>query len=186
MTARQYKKSIESGQVQLSKAQQFCYYGAVIFFISMPITVIIYHLILFINHDEQNYHIQELLIVIIPIILALVLYNIQKSRLKFLILNPGLGHEEIWLVIHKIREDFKWTTVEESDNIFIAKTFPSFLANTWGSQMTILLNDNEMYINSISDPNNRPNIFAGPENKRKVQAVLDYLQEVKKDSKTSH
>ena len=109
MTQDQYIKSIDSGELLLIGFwQKLSYFGLVIFLFAMPIIVLIWHIIDYLQGNSTPFVGEEIWIIVIPTILGFLAYRFQKSRLKFQIIKTSLTSEQLTRIIHEVAKELKW------------------------------------------------------------------------------
>ncbi|MNE69185.1 hypothetical protein D3C80_1648940 [compost metagenome] len=113
---------------------------------------------------------------IISILLGLLFYKLQLDKLNFKELHTTLSRQQLAVIIEKIGIELKWHPIEMSDDIFIAKTYPSFFSGSWGEQITIMFDTNRVLVNSICDPDKRSSITSMGRNKKNVNRLIQEIE----------
>lgn len=175
MTSQQIKRSIETGELQLSSGQKFTHYSIVFFFTLIPlvwIAMIVYNYII-----GKAPFFDEILMyfMTIPIILVLLFYIIQKRKLKFTIIETTLTRDELNSIIANVAQRLEWMTFNNNKSFYIAKTYPGFLSGSWGEQITILFDKNKLLINSICDPD-KISIVSMGRNRTHVTTLIEEIK----------
>jgi len=175
MTQEQYDKSIETGYLQLRLWDKVTHFSIVGFLFFIPVLFLVFHLVGYLRGNPAGFAGGELSILIVPIFLGGLFYWLQKSRLKFKVLNTTLKHEEIVDLIKQLCKEWNWTPYLNNHNIFIAKTKPGALSGSWGEQVTILFNGNTILVNSICDPGEKQSLVSMGHNRENEQAITDLV-----------
>lgn len=173
ITLEQYQKSIETGELQLSLWHKLSHFGFICFllfisFVMMSIGVFFYF------KDGRNPFVPAMIYVVTgPVLLCIPFYILLKNRLKFKILHSKLGHDQLITELKKLCKEEGWFIAYNKGNTFIAKTKASL--TSWGERVTILFNGDEIYVNSISDPSDRPSLIAIGPNRHNLKVVTDLI-----------
>jgi hypothetical protein len=122
----------------------------------------------------------KILFMVIPIILGLLFYRLQRNRLKFKSISTQLTREELDSVVEKVANELKWIPYVMDKKVIIAKTHPSFFSGSWGEQITILFDKNRVLVNSICDPDKRSSVVSMGRNKQNMSRLIE---EIKKASR---
>jgi hypothetical protein len=104
--------------------------------------------------------------------LSLLIYLLQKRRLKFKIITTTLSHPEILKIIGQVSKDLDWIPDTHSANTYIATTNPGFFSGSWGEQITILFDGNQIFINSVCNPEDRPSLVSFGRNRNNMKTLL--------------
>ena len=179
MTNEQIKYSIETCKMKLGKWDKFNHYGIVGFLFIIPSTLIFFHLKDYFQGTTRPLREGEIWFFIIPSILGLLFYRLQKNRLKFKSIETNLTREELDPIIEKVANELEWTPYLTNKKIIIAKTHPSFFSGSWGEQITILFDKNRILVNSICDPDKRSSVVSMGRNKKNMNRLIE---EIKKAS----
>ena len=179
MTNEQIKYSIETGEMKLGNWEKFTHYAIVGFLLIIPTMLIFFHLKDYFQGTSRPFREGEIWFMIIPSILGLLFYRLQKKRLKFKHIDTKLTREEIEPIIEKVANELEWIPFVKNKKIIIAKTFPSFFSGSWGEQITILFDENRILVNSICDPKQRSSVVSMGRNKKNMKRLIE---EIKKAS----
>lgn len=179
MTNDQIQYSIETGELKLGNWDKFTHYGIVGFLFIIPAMFIFFHTKDYFQGISRPFREGEIWFMIIPSILGLLFYRLQKNRLKFKQIETKLTREEIDQIIEKIANELEWITFVKNKKIIISKTFPGFFSGSWGEQITILFDKNRILVNSICDPDKRSSVVSMGRNKKNMNRLIE---EIKKAS----
>lgn len=172
-----FKEMINSKRLKISFWEYFSHYFFALFFL-FPLLLT---LIDFIKYLFDNYNgvrsMDELITSNYPlVIIALIIFGIQYSRLKFSVFETTLSPREVSLICEKIANANNWEINKNTNEIFQASVknfFPSWMFI--GERVTVLSNEKKVYINSICDPSERPNIISFGQNKKHKQILVKNL-----------
>jgi len=171
-----YLKSLQTNELQLSLWNKISHYGIVLFLLFVSATLPIIHLVKYFQGDGPSFMSGEIWIIIIPFILSLLFYWLQKSRLKFEIVDTRLTHAELINLINTAGKKLEWSMVTSSEKAFIAKTNPSFFSGSWGEQITILFDKHRVLINSICDLDKRSSVVSFGRNRKNVDTLKESIE----------
>src|SRR5690606_24768743 len=151
MTNEQIKYSINTGEMKLGNWDKFTHYGIVYSLFIIPVMLFFFYLEDYFQGTARTIREVEIWFIIIPSILGVLFYRLQKSRLKFKSIETKLTRDELGLIIEKVANELEWTPYVNNNKIIIAKTHPSFFSGSGGEQITILCDKHRVLINSIRD-----------------------------------
>lgn len=177
MTTDIYNKSIETGELQLGFWEKLTHFSIVGFMLFIPSVLIFIHLFKFFSGDLMSFQIEEIPIILVPLILAFLFYWIQKQRLKFRIVKSELNKDQLNEIILEVAKSLEWEFTSKSVNAYVAITKPAFFSGSWGEQITILFHDNCVYVNSICNPNGRTSLVSWGRNKNNEQTLINKINE---------
>ncbi|MCU7571618.1 hypothetical protein N4T16_10285 [Riemerella anatipestifer] len=175
MTNKQIQYSVETGELKLGIWDKFTHYGIVGFLFIIPVMFIFFHTKDYFQGISRPFIEGEIWCVIIPSILGLLFYRLQKNRLKFKQIETKLTREEIDPIIEKLATELEWTPYLINEKIIIAKTHPSFFSGSWGEQVTILFDKNRILVNSICDPDKLSSIVSMGRNKKNMNRLIEEI-----------
>lgn len=99
----------------------------------------------------------DISIVIIPALIlgptSLVVYFIQRDKLKFEFIRTPVDNPTFKDLIRDIAKECKWSIRITNNNTFTIKTNPGFVNQSWGQHITIKLVTGGILVNSIFDTN---------------------------------
>jgi hypothetical protein len=79
-------------------------------------------------------------------------------------------------VIGKTANELGWKSRINRGDLIIKSTNPSWLSGSWGEQVTIILDDNRLLINSICDPNKKASIISIGRNKKNINRLIENVK----------
>ena len=178
MTKEQIKYSIETGKMKLGNWDKLTHYGIVGFMFIIPTMFIFFHLKAYFQGASKPFQAGEIWIMIIPSILGLLFYWLQKNRLKFKSIDTKLTRFELDPVIEKVANELEWIVYVKNKKLVIAKTQPSFFSGSWGEQITILFDENRILVNSICDPSKRSSVVSMGRNNKNMNRLIEEIIKV--------
>lgn len=107
--------------------------------------------------------------------LAYVLYRMQRSKLKFQNLPTTLNKQAIYDCIYHLSVTYDWDIDHYGDDCIVAHTNPALWHLTWGEQIFIVFDQNQVWLNSVNDLNKRTSICSFGHNKRNIQRIKQAL-----------
>jgi hypothetical protein len=114
------------------------------------------------------------------LILAIAFLFIQKKRLKYYELIVNYTNEQFKEVVKRTSNDLNWR-IEKNNKHFFRAYRPSNWTGSWGEMITIIKDENKLYLNSICDPNKHTSIISYGWNKRNLKTFIIHLKEVLKE-----
>ena len=84
---------------------------------------------------------------------SLLIYSIQRNKLRFQFIPTSTDIEESRKLIKEIAKGQKWAIRSFKENMYTIKTNPGFVNESWGQHITIQLVKGGVLVNSIFDPN---------------------------------
>lgn len=94
---------------------------------------------------------------------------IQYHKLSFKRLNTQLSPEKFKSIIYQTGHEMNWNFIYLTKDYAIAIT--GFNWASWGERITIIRKENEIIINSICDPDNRPSVSSWGQNRKNINAL---------------
>lgn len=176
MTNDQIKYSIETGELKLGNWHKFTHYGIVGFFLIFPAMFVFFRLKEYLEGTSKPFMEFEFWFSVIPAILGLMFYRLQRNRLKFKIIHTNLTREEIDPIIEKVANELQWIIVIDNKKAIIAKTQPSFFSGSWGEQITILFDGKKTLVNSICDPDKKSSVVSMGRNKQNMNKLVEEIE----------
>ena len=122
----------------------------------------------------------DISVVIIPgMILApisLLLYFIQRDKLRFQFIQTSIDIEESKHLIKEIAKEQKWAIRSFKDNMYTIKTNQGFVNQSWGQHITIQLVTGGVLVNSIFDTNKGSWLITFGSNKRNIDNIKQTIE----------
>lgn len=160
----------ETNRLKLSNWQLFWHYSIVPFILIIPITNLYFVFQIEVTGTYTGVmSTQEHLNIGLPwLIPSIILAIIQYRRLNFKRLNRRLKPEEFKSIAEEAGKEMNWTFMKLTKDYAIAIT--GFNWASWGERITIIRKENEVLINSICDPDNRPSVSSWGQNRKNINA----------------
>lgn len=179
MTNEQINRSIETKRLEINNWGKFDHYTIVGFMFLIPIIQVFLYLKELVNGTSKGINGDMVLFIIIPLILGFLLYKLQRNRLNFKIIETNLNREQLEKIIDQVAKELKWEIFTDEKRIVEAKTFPNFFSGSWGEQITILFDGQQVLINSICDLDKRSSLVSMGRNRKNMKRLVE---EIKKAS----
>ena len=109
-------------------------------------------------------------------LVAVLFYFIQNNRLKFTTIETNLSRENIRAVINQTAHDLEWHLEVNNDKMVIARTHPKWWTGSWGEQITIIIDNPRIMINSICDPNKKTSVISMGRNKKNINNLIENIK----------
>jgi len=170
MDADLINKSIEKGELQLEFWEKITHFSIVLcsfsFAVFVPLMALFYQI--YEPTGIKNYGV--LWFSPVFAIVGLIFYFIQKKRLKLTSIKANIGREEFDKIIEKISNKYGWQISKNTSKVIIAKT--PFSGGSWGEQVTIIFDGNNLLLNSICDPDKRTSVVSFGRNNQNVRLIV--------------
>jgi hypothetical protein len=176
MTKEDFKKSIVTGELQLTKLEWRKHFEPVGFMCIFPLMFTAFFVKDYIDGKTKLFPFDMFLFISIPTIMAIGIYFLQKHRLKFKTVTTSLNHKRITQIIEKVATDLEWDIYHQQNDVILADTNPDFLSGSYGEQITILLDGNKVYINSICDLRKRIAVISMGRNRQNINTLIYEIQ----------
>lgn len=176
MNQKQYDKAIATGELPLSGFwEKFSHFGLAFFCLIFPAVLVFFHLFQYFQGDPAPYQIWQAWFMGLPLALGYLVFFIQKRRLKFKVVQTTLSREQVKTIIKQLAAQLEWTGHFTSAKVYQATTSPGFFSGSWGEQITILLPDNRVWVNSICDLKKRSSVVSMGRNRKNEQTIIDQV-----------
>ena len=176
MTEKQLEESIRNEKLSLSFWKKSTHFGIVLFLLFIPIVFLFLHIKDLMNNESLSFKKNEIYFIVIPVLIAILFYTIQNNRLKFKKVTTTLAKAELIKIVENIGAELKWIPYIIEDNLIIAKTNPSFWSGSWGEQITIIIDKNNVMINSICDPDKNSSLISMGRNKKNENTLIKAIK----------
>lgn len=164
------EKSIESGELQLPFWQKVTHFEIVLwsfgFAVFVPLMVLFYQI--YDSTSNKNYGVLWLSLMFI--VVGVIFYFIQKKSLKLTSIKTNISRKEFDEIIQKISDKYGWEISVNTSKEIIAKT--PFSGRSWGEQVTIIFDENNLLINSICDPEKRTSVVSYGRNDQNIRLIF--------------
>ncbi len=174
------KQSIETGELQLEFWNKVTHFEIV--FWSFAFAVFVPLLLLFYQIYEptniKNYGVLWFSPVLI--VVGVIFYFIQKNRLKLIPIKTNLSKEDFDKIIDQISKKYGWQISRNTSKEIVAKT--PFSGKSWGEQVTIIFDGNNLLINSICDPDKWASVVSLGRNAQNVRLIRKRINRYSKNA----
>ena len=168
----------KTGRIKLSWWDLLTHY-LIVLFLFLPL--------IFLSFDCAKYIItgetfgvrtpKEMFFVNIPfMILGVVFFFIQFKRLKFKIIQTSLPYDSIHDAIKTTANDLDWISVINTKYYKVFKSFPKWYTGSWGEQITIIVDNDKVMINSICDPDKKASVASFGRNRKNMKKLMDEIK----------
>jgi len=164
------KKIKETNRLKLSKWQLFWHYSVVSFILIIPLMNLYSMFEIEVTGTYTGVRTtQEHLSVGLPWLIPAIIFGIiQYRRLNFKSIETELTPEKFKSIAEQAGKEMNWNFMNLTKDYAIA--FTGFNWLSWGERITIVRKDNEVLINSICDPDNRPSVSSWGQNRKNINA----------------
>jgi len=176
MTREQIRYGLDNQKLKLIKWENFSHYSIVGFCFIIPLTITFFHLKAYFENTKRIIASGEIWHIIVPVLLGIFLYFLQKSRLKFKEVHTNLNKQQLLKIIEKVAIKLEWNAHFSNSSVIVVKTHPGFLSGSWGEQITILFDNKKVLINSICDPAKKSSIVSMGRNKQNENLLITEIK----------
>ena len=113
-------------------------------------------------------------IILVPI--SLVIYFIQRDKLRFQLIRTSTDIEESKQLIKEIAKEQKWAIHSFKENMYTIKTNPGFINQSWGQHITIQLVKEGLLVNSIFDTNKGSWLITFGSNQKNIDNIKQTIE----------
>lgn len=168
----------QTNRLKLSNWQLFWHYSVIPFILIIPVMSLYYVFEIEVTGTYTGVRsTQELLTVGLPwLIPAIIFAVVQYRRLNFKKLNKHLTPEEFKAIVVQAGQEMNWNFINLTKDYAIAITGFSWVS--WGERITIIRKENEILINSICDPDNRPSVSSWGQNRKNINTFKKSIKPV--------
>lgn len=181
-----YDKSVQTRELQLvGFGPNLSHFGLVGFLLIPPVTLLLLHIIDYFQSIPITFREEEIWFIIIPPILATIVFLIQKRRLRFRVIQTKLNHIQLKKILVQVGKELRWIVISSSKDSCVATTNPGFFSGSWGEQITILFYQDYVFINSICDPSKHPSVVSWGRNNRHEETFIERIKEEEYQSESA-
>ena len=168
----------EPNRLQLTKWQLFWHYSIVPFILIIPVMNLYSVFEIEVTNSYTGVRTtQEHLSHGLPWLIPAIFFGfIQHRRLYFKRIPGTLTPEEFKEAVQEAGKEMDWNFLNLTKNYAIAIT--GFNWFSWGERITIIRRKNEILINSICDPDNKPSVTSWGQNRKNIQALKKTIKPV--------
>lgn len=176
MTEEEIRYSIYKNEVKLTIWEKLNHFGLVGF---QSIIIGLYLNGFVRDHWNKTLNSSDELLIgvfTILILIPILTYILLRHRLKFKSLETGLKRSELNELIRKTGIKYKWTLLSVNEYCIVAKTNPRYFPVNRGERITIIFEQNRVFINSICDPVKSSPFLSFGQNKRNVNRLMEVIK----------
>lgn len=180
MTREQVKRAKERERLCLSRWHQFNHYFPAFFFALIPAVFVVVTIYDWLSEIYRPKAIRPdslvfWMFILIPIIVGILVFRFQRNQLKMTKIQVDLDGASQRDRIRRISKQLGWDIVSDTSEGFVSRTHPSFWSGSWGERITVIYDDNCIWVNSICDPDKRSSLVSCGRNKANVRAITKGL-----------
>lgn len=180
MNNEKIKYGLKYQELKLSFWQKVQHYGIVGFCFIIPITITSIHIIDYFENSPEPITSGTFWLIILPSLLGILFYYLQKRRLKFKVVSTNLSKSELHKIIDKVAEELEWQIYSSNSNAIVAKTHPGFSSGSWGEQITILFDKSKVLVNSICDLDKQSSLVSMGRNGQNENKLIEEIKKAKR------
>lgn len=172
-----YDKSVATGELKLKGWDYLTHFSIVFFLLFIVLAMLVVVLVWFFKGATHAFQGGVIWVIMVPLALLPIFYWIQKRKLRFQTVKTQLNHAQIKKIIDRVGAELKWKFLSSSSNVYIARTDPGFFSGSWGERITILIYEDNVFVNSICDPGKQASIVSFGRNHKNEEALIDAIKE---------
>ena len=178
---------IKSNRLNLKGLELFWHYSPAIFFLILPITDLFLMIESKFKNDIEGFQrmIEGQELGWIFLIISILVFFYKWTNLRFKEINLIASDKSFNEAIRKTAQQLEWKIIKETSNFLIAKSHHNL--GSWGEHITIIKQENNILINSICDPEERPAISSWGGNNKNIKCFIKNIKQFTKsnDSKST-
>jgi len=162
-------------KIQLNKRELFWHYSVVLFLLVLPSVDLYYEI-------KKNQPLSEIKFSYLFIFFAVIMFYIQRNKLKFKTIQNFYSLEIFDLALKKTAKELNWVIDYRTNDFMRAhRKFDHKESGSWGEMITINRIDNVILINSICNPNGLfISLFSYGRNKQNINQFVINLEKLSK------
>lgn len=168
----------KSNSLRLTRRQLFAHYAIVPFLLITPIMTTFSLFQIYITKNYTGVRSAEELMKTgyLWILPALIIYFIQKRRLKFRVIKISVTPENFKEATILTGDKLNWEIQNITNNYIVAVRQGNFVGGSWGELITIIRKDEKVLINSICNPDNIISVASWGWNRKNVETFKICLE----------
>jgi hypothetical protein len=164
----------KTGRLKLSFWANVTHY-MIVLFLFMPLIFVLFDLVTYSYSGVRTP--PEMLQFSIPFALIGILFAvIQYLRLRFKIVQTNMTKARLIEIIDKTADELEWIKLIKDKDLIVFKTNPKWWTGSWGEQITILIDTDRIFVNSICDPDNRVSVVSAGRNKKHTNRLIENIK----------
>lgn len=112
----------------------------------------------------------------IPLLLALLLFRVQRNRLDFEEAPTRLSVEEIGNLFIELAEAHEWSIDHLGYDCIVAHTNPSMWSFTWGEHIFVVYDSGRVWLNSVNNLDRRSSIVSFGYTRRNLRWIVEAIR----------
>lgn len=112
----------------------------------------------------------------VPLLLALLLFRVQRNRLDFEEFPTRLSVEEIGDLFIELAETYGWTIDHLGYDCIVAHTNPSMWSFTWGEHIFVVYDSGRVWLNSVNNLDRRSSMVSFGRTRRNVRRIVEAIR----------
>lgn len=112
----------------------------------------------------------------IPLLLALLLFRVQRNRLDFEEVPTRLSVEEIGNLFIELAELHEWSIDHLGYDCIVAHTNPSMWSFTWGEHIFVVYDSGRVWLNSVNNLDRRSSIVSLGHTRRNLRWIVEAIR----------
>lgn len=112
----------------------------------------------------------------IPLLLALLLFRVQRNRLDFEEVPTRLSVEEIGNLFIELAELHEWSIDHLGYDCIVAHTNPSMWSFTWGEHIFVVYDSGRVWLNSVNNLDRRSSIVSLGYTRRNLRWIVEAIR----------
>lgn len=112
----------------------------------------------------------------IPLLLALLLFRVQRNRLDFEEVPTLLSVEEIGNLFIELAELHEWSIDHLGYDCIVAHTNPSMWSFTWGEHIFVVYDSGRVWLNSVNNLDRRSSIVSLGYTRRNLRWIVEAIR----------
>ncbi|RFZ90359.1 hypothetical protein D0C36_21445 [Mucilaginibacter conchicola] len=176
MTKAQYQQAIQTERLPLTPWEKFDHFGIVTYCLIPAAMLLCLDLYGWISNDPQIFDIRQVQILSISIIVSGLFFWLQRSRLPFHIIPAALYKQDLKQIALQVLKELNWRG-RFNGNVCVVRIDRGFFSGSWGEQVTIIIDEDRILINSICDLNKRSSITSWGNNAKNIKHFTAKFEE---------
>ena len=115
------------------------------------------------------------LFIFIPLVLGVLVFRSQKQALRLVSVKTGRERSENRELVRKAAKTLQCSIAVAAENEFVGITNPPFRSGSWGERITVLFEGDEVFVNSICDPDKQTSLVSCGRNGANVRVIVRRL-----------
>lgn len=167
--------------LNLTTGEAFTHYGFPLMLAGIPV--------FFVGVNAYDYYIQGkspfffslFWCGLVPLVLAFMVYRRQRGKLYFQSVETQLPVQVLQAVTVEVARKENWTIDYIGADCIVAHTRPSIWSFTWGQQVFVVFDKNEVWINSVNHLDKRSSLVSFGQTKRNIRLLKEAVREREKE-----